>query len=121
MSRISGPSVLRQPLGSTLTLECSVTRLPGPPANLYWTQQQNHPLSSTSASASTSGGGPPKSPAPRVISPKTRAGVSIESERLSGMSFSKLVVVNVTAADAGVYSCVTDVTQPADVTLIVGE
>jgi hypothetical protein len=96
-SRISGPPVIRLPSGSILTLDCQVSGLIMPPTSFYWTHNEV------------------------VITPKNRPGLSLESEKLSGMSLSKLVVVNLTPDDAGTYACVTDVTRPEEVELYIGK
>ena len=68
-----------------------------PPKSLYWTHKGS------------------------VITPKSKPGVSIESEKLAGVSQSHLVVVNLRPEDEGTYSCVTDVSSPASIELIIGE
>lgn len=94
---ISGPSVVRLPPGSAFSLECQVSGLLLPARHLYWTHNE------------------------LVLTPKNRPGLSLESEKLSGFSISKLVLVDVGPKDAGIYGCVTDVTPPKEVELIIGK
>ena len=68
-----------------------------PPKHLYWTHNK------------------------LVLTPKNRPGLSLESEKLSGFSISKLVLVDVGLEDEGIYACVTDVTPPKEVELIIGK
>ena len=83
--------------GSALSLECQVSGLMLPPKHLYWTHNK------------------------LVLTPKNRPGLSLESEKLSGFSISKLVLVDVGLEDEGIYACVTDVTPPKEVELIIGK
>lgn len=92
-TEIAGPPVLRLPPGETLSLECTVSRLAAPPSSLYWTHNE------------------------QVITPEENPGVSLESEKLAGVSHSRLVVVNLQTSDEGTYACVTDISSPATVEL----
>ena len=83
--------------GSTLSLECQVSGLLTPPENLYWTRNK------------------------LVLTSKNQPGLSLETENLSGFSISKLVLVDVGPKEAGIYACVTDVTLPEQVELIIGK
>ena len=96
-AEISGPSVVRLLSGSALSLECQVSGLMLPPKHLYWTHNK------------------------LVLTPKNRPGLSLESEKLSGFSISKLILVDVGLEDEGIYACVTDVTPPKEVKLIIGK
>jgi hypothetical protein len=54
------------------------------------------------------------------MTPKSDPGISIKSEKLAGMSHSRLVVVSLASQNEGTYSCITDVSSPAYVELIIG-
>ena len=47
--------------------------------------------------------------------------MSLEFEKLSGESHTKLVIVNLKSSDEGTYQCATDVTRPAAVQLFIGK
>ena len=96
-AEISGPSVVRLTSGSAFSLECQVSSLLLLPKHLYWTHNE------------------------LVLTPQNRPGLSLESEKLSGFSISKLVLVDVGPEDAGTYACVTDVTPPEEVELMIGK
>ena len=96
-TEIEGPSVLRLPPGGTLSLECTISGLNLPPTNLYWKHEHT------------------------ILTPKERPGVSLESEKLSGESHTKLVIVDLKTSDEGTYQCITDVSSPATVQLFIGK
>ena len=91
VTRIHGPSLIRLSPGDTLTLECSVSHLLAPPTRLAWQQDG------------------------QLITPTSKPGVSLESEKLAGGSHTKLILVSVTAKDSGSYSCFADSFTPAKV------
>lgn len=87
--------MLRLPPGGTLSLECTISGLNLPPTNLYWKHEHT------------------------ILTPKERPGVSLESEKLSGESHTKLVIVDLKTSDEGTYQCITDVSSPATVQLFI--
>ena len=96
-TEIEGPPVLRLPPGGTLSLQCTISRLNLPPKNLHWKHEKE------------------------IITSKTRPGVSLEFEKLSGESHTKLVIVDLKASDEGTYQCATDVSRPAAVEVVIGK
>ena len=96
-TKIEGPAVLRLPPGGTLSLQCTISRLNLPPKNLHWKHEST------------------------VLTSRTRPGVSLESEKLSGESNTKLVIVDLKSSDEGTYQCVTDASRPATVRLFIGK
>ena len=92
---IHGPSIIQVRLGETLSLECSVSRLMTPPSNLNWVHDNS------------------------IITPNERPGVSLESEKLSGISRIKLVIISVSRLDSGMYQCSADSHPPAKIRVIV--
>ena len=96
-TKIEGPAVLRLPPGGTLSLQCTISRLNLPPKNLHWKHENT------------------------ILSSRTRPGVSLESEKLSGESNTKLVIVDLKSSDEGTYQCVTDASRPATVRLFIGK
>lgn len=92
---ISGPPMIRMPIGHILTLECTLSRLPSPPSDFFWTHNE------------------------AVITPKDRSGVSLESEKLAGVSHSKIVIVDLKPEDAGTYACVSDLAPKAQVQVVI--
>ena len=89
--------MLRLPPGGTLSLECTISRLSLPPRNLHWKHENT------------------------ILTLKHRPRVSLESEKLSGESHTKLVIVDLKTSDEGTYQCVTDVSSPATVQLFIGK
>ena len=96
-TKIEGPAVLRLPPGGTLSLQCTISRLNLPPKNLHWKHEST------------------------ILTSRTRPGVSLESEKLSGESNTKLVIVDLKSSDEGTYQCVTDASRPATVRLFIGK
>merc|ERR1719249_302469 len=62
VSSISGPKVQYVSAGSTVGLECRIQGLPSPPLSLYWKRGK------------------------RVLTAKERPGISLESEKVPGVS-----------------------------------
>ena len=62
--------MLRLPPGGTLSLQCTISRLNLPPKNLHWKHEK------------------------QILTSQTRPGVSLEFEKLSGESHTKLVIVD---------------------------
>lgn len=89
--------MIRMPIGHILTLECTLSRLPSPPSDFFWTHNE------------------------AVITPKDRSGVSLESEKLAGVSHSKIVIVDLKPEDAGTYACVSDLAPKAQVQVVIGK
>lgn len=83
--------------GDSLTLECQISRLSRPPSSLYWLHN-----------------GQP-------LTPKSRPGLSLESQKLMGFSSSRLEFAQVSSVDQGTYKCITELTSPVEVELLIGE
>jgi len=97
MAFISGPKLQYVALGSTVGLECKISGLTTPPLSLYWKRGS------------------------RVLTAKERPGISLESEKVPGVSTARLFLSHVTLRDSGNYSCISDLATPAQVTLLVTE
>merc|ERR1711874_637139 len=83
--------------GSTVGLECRIQGLPSPPLSLYWKRGS------------------------RVLTAKERPGISLESEKVPGVSAARLFLSHVSHEDSATYSCVSDLAPPATVQLVVTE
>jgi len=97
VSSISGPKVQYVSAGSTVGLECRIQGLPSPPLSLYWKRGS------------------------RVLTAKERPGISLESEKVPGVSTARLFLSHVSHKDSATYSCVSDLAPPATVQLVVTE
>jgi len=97
VSSISGPKVQYVSAGSTVGLECRIQGLPSPPLSLYWKRGN------------------------RVLTAKQRPGISLESEKVPGVSTARLFLSHVSHEDSATYSCVSDLAPPATVQLVVTE
>jgi hypothetical protein len=97
VSSISGPKVQYVSAGSTVGLECRIQGLPSPPLSLYWKRGN------------------------RVLTAKERPGISLESEKVPGVSTARLFLSHVSHKDSATYSCVSDLAPPATVQLVVTE
>jgi len=97
VATISGPQIQYVALGSTVGLECRISGLPSPPLSLYWKRGS------------------------RVLTAKERPGISLESEKVPGISTARLFLSHVTPEDSANYSCISDLASPASVTLVVTE
>merc|ERR550525_272116 len=89
VSSISGPKVQYVSAGSTVGLECRIQGLPSPPLSLYWKRGN------------------------RVLTAKERPGISLETEKVPGVSTAKLFLSHVSHEDSATYSCVSDLAPPA--------
>ena len=89
--------MLRLPPGGTLSLQCTISRLNLPPKNLHWKHEK------------------------QILTSQTRPGVSLEFEKLSGESHTKLVIIDLKSSDEGTYQCTTDVSRPATVQVFIGK
>merc|ERR1719229_403007 len=97
VSSISGPKVQYVSAGSTVGLECRIQGLPSPPLSLYWKRDS------------------------KVLTAKERPGISLESEKVPGVSTARLFLSHVSHEDSATYSCVSDLAPPATVQLVVTE
>jgi len=95
VSSISGPEIQYVSSGSTVGLECRITGLTSPPLSLYWKRGS------------------------RVLTAKERPGISLESEKVPGISTARLFLSHVTPQDSANYSCMSDLAKPATVVLVV--
>ena len=57
----------------------------------------------------------------KELSARVRSGLSLETEKLPGVSRVRLYIESVTSADAGEYTCISDITRPASVQLLVSK
>jgi len=95
VSSISGAPVQYVSRGSTVGLECTISQMAQPPLSLYWKLDG------------------------AVVTAKDRPGISLESERVPGVSRARIFISNVREDDSGNYSCVSDIARPASVLVIV--
>ena len=82
-----------------MSLECWVSNLLLPPTRLSW----HH-----------NGDGV-------AITPTSKPGISLESEKLAGMSLTRLVLASMAPTDSGTYTCSADDFPPAKVRVKVEE
>merc|ERR1740137_447933 len=92
---ISGPSIHYVSSGSTVGLECKISQLTIPPLSLYWKKEG------------------------KVFHARDRPGISLESEKVPGVSTTRLFISHVTTQDSGNYSCMSDIARPDTVKLVV--
>merc|ERR1711892_108126 len=92
---ISGPATHHVSAGSTVGLECRISHLTIPPTALYWKKEG------------------------KVFHARDRPGISLESEKVPGVSTTRLFISHVTSQDSGQYSCCSDVAQQDTVRLLV--
>ena len=92
---ISGPSILHVSKGSTAGLECLIPAADVLPSSLYWEKEG------------------------KVLTARKRPGISLEVEKLPGVSTTRLLISKVTPEDSGLYSCASDISSSATVWLIV--
>ena len=81
--------------GSGVVLECLVSGLSSPPLSLYWEKGN------------------------KVITAKERPGVSLETEKLVGVSRISLYIGSTKLSDTGNYTCVSDMAKTETVLLVV--
>ena len=92
---ISGPATHHVSSGSTIGLECRISHLSTPPLSLYWKKEG------------------------KVFTARDRPGISLESEKVPGVSTTRLFISHVTTDDSGNYSCWSDIARPDTVLLVV--
>jgi len=92
---ISGPPTHYVSSGSTIGLECRISNLTTPPLSLYWNKEG------------------------KVFHARDRPGISLESEKVPGVSTTRLFISHVTTQDSGNYSCMSDIARPDTVRLVV--
>ena len=95
VAEIYGPPVQYFSSGSTLGLECKISHVTSAPLSLYWNKDG------------------------RTLNAKKRSGVSIESEKISGQSTTRLFLASATSKDSGNYTCNSDIANPASVSVII--
>jgi hypothetical protein len=92
---IPGGSIQYATSGSGVGLECLVSGLRNPPLSLYWEKGN------------------------KVVTAKERPGVSLETEKLAGVSRIRLYIGSTVLADTGNYTCVSDTAKTETVLLVV--
>ena len=92
---ISGPATHHVSHGSTVGLECRISHLASPPTALYWKKEG------------------------KVFTARDRPGISLEVEKVPGVSTTRLFISHVTTQDSGQYSCCSDIANPDHVRLVV--
>merc|ERR1719470_665222 len=95
MAVISGPATHHVSSGSTIGLECRISHISTTPTSLYWKKEG------------------------KVFTARDRPGISLESEKVPGVSTTRLFISHVTADDSGQYSCCSDIATPETVRLVV--
>ena len=89
MMKVTGGPIIYARAGSAVTLECSVSGLAAAPAVLCWTRSGEDHLSAS-------------------VSPRTRDGVSLDTERAAGTSRVSLYLRRAQLTDTGNYTCAAD-------------
>merc|ERR1711887_174176 len=92
---IPGGSIQFIPSGHGIELECLVSGLATPPLSLYWEKGN------------------------KVVSARERPGVSLETEKVAGVSRINLYIGSTEISDTGNYTCVTDTDKTKTVLLVV--
>jgi len=92
---IPGGSIQYMTSGGGVVLECLVSGLNSPPLSLYWEKGN------------------------KVITAKERPGVSLETEKLVGVSRISLYIGRTVLSDTGNYTCVSDMAKTETVLLVV--
>ncbi|XP_023334572.1 uncharacterized protein LOC111706049 [Eurytemora carolleeae] len=99
--QISGPKIQYTSKGGNLNFACTLTSRDGQagmiPTILKWKKDG------------------------KELSARVRSGLSLETEKLPGVSRVRLYIESVTSADAGEYTCISDITRPASVQLLVSK
>ena len=95
MAVISGPATHHVSSGSTIELKCRISHLSTPPTSFYWKKEG------------------------KVFTARDRPGISLESERVPGVSTTRLFISHVTTQDSGQYSCCSDIATPDTVMIVV--
>ena len=89
MMKVTGGPIIYARAGSAVTLECTVSGLAAAPVVLRWTRSGEDDLSAS-------------------VSPRTRDGVSLDTERAAGTSRVSLYLRRAQLTDTGNYTCVAD-------------
>ena len=89
MMKVTGGPIIYARAGSAVTLECAVSGLAAAPAVLRWTRSGEDDLSAS-------------------VSPRTRDGVSLDTERAAGTSRVSLYLRRAQLTDTGNYTCAAD-------------
>jgi len=97
LASISGGPLQHVSVGSTVGLECTVSHLPSAPSTLHWTKEG------------------------QILTAKDRSGVSIEAEKLPGVSTTRLFLSGAKLTDTGNYSCNADDDATASVLVVVNK
>eukprot|EP00092_Neocalanus_flemingeri_P060116 GFUD01072014.1.p1 GENE.GFUD01072014.1~~GFUD01072014.1.p1 ORF type:complete len:375 (+),score=135.99 GFUD01072014.1:199-1323(+) len=92
---ISGGSIQYVTSGGGIMLECLVSGLSSPPLSLYWEKGN------------------------KVVTAKERPGVSLETEKVAGVSRITLYIGSAELSDTGNYTCVSDTAKRETVLLVV--
>ena len=92
---IPGGSIQYATSGDGVGLECLVSGLRNPPLSLYWEKGN------------------------KVVTAKERPGVSLETEKLAGVSRIHLYIGQAVLEDIGNYTCVSDTASTGTVLLVV--
>ena len=92
---IPGGSIQYATSGDGVGLECLVSGLRNPPLSLYWEKGN------------------------KVVTAKERPGVSLETEKLAGVSRIHLYIGQAVLEDTGNYTCVSDTASTRTVLLVV--
>ena len=92
---ISGGSIQYATRGSGVGLECLVSGLRNPPLSLYWEKGN------------------------KVVTAKERPGVSLETEKVAGVSRISLYIGSTLLSDTGNYTCVSDMAKTETVLVVV--
>eukprot|EP00092_Neocalanus_flemingeri_P036861 GFUD01040122.1.p1 GENE.GFUD01040122.1~~GFUD01040122.1.p1 ORF type:complete len:381 (-),score=139.23 GFUD01040122.1:297-1439(-) len=92
---IPGGSIQFVTSGGGIMLECLVSGLSSPPLSLYWEKGN------------------------KVVTAKERPGVSLETEKVAGVSRISLYIGSVELSDTGNYTCVSDTAKRETVLLVV--
>ena len=95
MMTIPGGSIQYVTSGRGVVLECLVSGLSSPPLSLYWEMGN------------------------KVVTAKERPGVSLESEKVAGVSRIGLYIESTDLYDTGNYTCVSDTAKTKTVLLVV--
>jgi len=97
LAHITGGPSLFAAAGDNIQLECRISGLKKPPLSLYWTKDGI------------------------VLNARVRSGISLEVEKLPGISHSTLFLSNLNSKDSGEYSCMSDVAPRANISLVIAE
>jgi len=96
-SHITGAPSMLAATGDNVQLDCRISGLKTTPSSLYWTKDGI------------------------VLNARVRSGISLEVEKLPGVSRSTLFLSHASTKDTGSYACKSDVAPPANISLFVTE